>query len=181
MPHTRLRRPALAGLVMLLAVSMSTPRAHAAWDDRSGSLPGISSTGSVIVLAGAVLGGLFLLRHFSGKDALRATPSRLELSPLSSEASVTLVNRSKKPIRVVRVDPPSGSAFSLDVAAAVLPITLHPGQALELRVRFLSRTVGRHTGELAVIASDERERTQRVRVRMDGRVREGELVTAAAR
>ncbi len=91
------------------------------------------------------------------------------------------MNRSKNPIRVLRVDPPAGGAFSLGVSAAVLPITLPPNHALELQVRFLSRTVGRHAGDVTVIASDERERTERLRVRVEGHVREADAVSAAAR
>ena len=181
MLRTRLHRPALAGLVMLLAVAISTPRVHADWDDRSGSLPGISGIGSIVVLAGALVGGLFLLRHVGGKDALRAMPSRVALTPSSSDASVRLVNRSRKPIRVLRVDPPAGDAFSLDPQAAVLPITLQPEQTLEMHVRLVSRAVGRYGGDVLVLASDERERTERLRVRVEGRVREADAASAAAR
>ena len=181
MPQSRFRRPVLVGLVMLLAVSLSAPRVHADWDDRSGSLPGIGGVGSILVLAGATVGAIFLLRQFQGGDALRATPARVELSPASSEAAVRLVNRSNRPIRVLRVDHPENAAFSLDAPAAGLPVLLMPGQALDLRVRFVSRAIGRHSGAISVTASDDRNRTSRVRIRLAGRVQSQDAVPVAAR
>ena len=100
-------RPLVVGFALVLSVLLSAPRVHADWDDNSGSLPGISGVGSIVVLAAATVGALLLARHFRGDKGLRANPSRLEFDRPTRDASITLTNSGSKPQQIVSVELPA--------------------------------------------------------------------------
>jgi len=181
MLHTPRHRPFVVGTVLLLSLAIAAPRVHADWDDRSGSLPGISGIGSVVLLAAAGVGALFLMRHFGQGSALRATPARLDFDTSSTAGAVTLRNSSGTPLRVVGVDLPTRDAFHLQPLAVDLPAVLDRDQSMTVSVGFVPGATGKYSTTLSVTTIDSRNKTRRLQIKVNGVAKVVESVSVPPR
>jgi hypothetical protein len=126
----------IAAASMLTVLVPQTGRA--AWDDRSGQLPGISSAKSAIILGAAIGGGLVAFGYLKkrGEYPLDVV-DKLEFVADSVSEAVVLTNNGKETLTL--------SELRFDTAgfetAVSVPTRIEPGQEFEIMVhRNMERT-----------------------------------------
>jgi hypothetical protein len=140
-------------VVATLVFAVSTNKASAEWTDKSGSLPGLTSGGTIGLVAGiggaAVVAAYLYHRHHKAPPMPVQFPPRVTFGP-ATESTVTFqattdtINLSEMRI--------SGKGFSVVGGGPPLPLLLKPGEEpLELH---LARTATASRGTLDVTFLD---------------------------
>ena len=163
-------------LAVLLSGVMTVPAA-AAWDDRSGELPGITSVKSTVILGAAVGGGLVLTAYLlkaRGRNSaprIAVAPPELNHGAVSngerSQRQITITNNSATPVLLESIDI-KGEGFRFPSQPAY-PITLPTGKTVTLPVSFGPASSGKFSGNIEVRAATDGGKTKAWRVRLRGR------------
>lgn len=140
-------------LVATLVFAVSTNMASAEWTDKSGSLPGLTSGGTIGIVAGigsaAVVAAYLYHRHHKTPPMPVQFPARVTFGPATEstvmfQATTDTVNLSEMRI--------SGKGFSLVGGGPALPLLLKPGE--EPLALHLTRTATASHGALDVTFLD---------------------------
>jgi hypothetical protein len=157
----RVKGTVASALVLALVAVTSPSPARAAWQDKSGSLPGTVPTGAVIgagVGAAAIVGLLIYYKmHNKGKTRVKldAPPVKFDGAPSpgqSTERLVPLTNMMSEPVTVKSlVVEGSSNAFAVSDARQV-PFTMAPQEKVEIPLK-LSASNASGKARLRIVAS----------------------------
>ena len=165
------RRSIACVMIAALIVTLMPKEASARWHDMSGSLPGLVSGKSILLLAiagGAAVAGMIVWSKRKGRTSvqLQIQPPRFNQVAVgeSDRQSVGITNLMGDPITIKEVAlEGKATSFSLTEARQV-PFTVAPGERVEIPIHYAPRANGGSNGRVRIVATSPRVQKATVKV-----------------
>ncbi len=150
-------------LVLALVLSLVPAPAHAAWTDKSGSLPGMLSgaQGAAVIAGGAAAAGVLLyliIKHRKGAPKVNLDTPPADFTnvvvgePVHRTVEVTNLMQGPVTVRAITVEK---GAKTFQVDPGQLPHTLAPGEKFPIPITLNATSAGRGKGHLRIVSTTE--------------------------